>query len=203
VSAREIELKALVERPSEVVARIEARGAVCTFRGRMSDRRYDLPSRALESRDEVLRVRTFAASGGSAARPAEIAWKGPTRQMGGYKEREELEFAVADAAPVEAVLSRLGLDVVDAIDRCVEYYALDEASLRLEWYPRMDVLVEVEGAPAAIEAAVAATGMPRSAFTADRLIDFGARYQRRTGTAPALNLSALGPAKPQWPAWAP
>ncbi|HTT68150.1 MAG TPA: class IV adenylate cyclase [Gemmatimonadales bacterium] len=202
MSAREVELKALVERPAEVAARIETRGAVRTFRGRMSDHRYDLPSRALESRDEVLRVRTFTAACGSAPRPAEVAWKGPTRQASGYKEREELEFAVADSGPVEAILAHLGLTVIDAIDRCVEVYRMDDAALRLEWYPRMDVLLEVEGPPAAIEAAVAATGMPRTAFTADRLVDFGVRYQRRTGTAPALNLEGLGGGQPGWPAWA-
>jgi adenylate cyclase class IV len=203
VSAREVELKAVVERPPELIARLEARGAVRAFRGRMTDHRYDLPSRALESRDEVLRVRTFTAAGGSAPRTAEVAWKGPTRQGSGYKEREEVEFAVADSGPVESILSRLGLIVADAIDRCVEFYALDDASLRLEWYPRMDVLVEVEGAPGAIERAVTATGIPRSAFTADRLIDFGARYLRRTGSAPALSLGALGGGRPQWPGWAP
>ena len=203
MSAREVELKALVERPAELVARIEARGAVRAFRGRMTDRRYDLPSGALTSRDEVLRVRTFTAAGGSAPRSAEVAWKGPTRRESGYKEREELEFAVADSGPVEAILSHLGLAIVDAIERCVEFYDLDDAALRLEWYPRMDVLVEIEGQPAAIESAVAATGMPREAFTADRLIDFGVRYQRRTGSAPALNLGALGGGEPQWPGWAP
>lgn len=203
MSAREVELKAVVDRPADLVARIEARGAVRAFRGRMSDHRYDLPSRELESRDEVLRVRTFTAAGGSAPRPAEVAWKGPTRQDSGYKEREELEFDVAGPGPVETILSRLGLVVVDAIDRCVEFYALGDASLRLEWYPRMDVLVEVEGPPAAIESAVAATGIPRTAFRPDRLIDFGARYERRTGSAPALSLGALAGGRPEWPGWAP
>jgi len=203
VSARELELKAAVERPDELIARIAARGAVRTFRGLMSDRRYDLPSGTLESRDEVLRIRTYAAAAGSQAWPAEVAWKGPTRQEGGYKEREERQFTVADAGPMQVIFARLGLSVVDAIDRCVEFHELNEATLRLEWYPRMDVLVEVEGPPPAIEAAVTATGMPRAAFTTDRLIDFGARFEHRTGTAPVLSLAALGGEKPQWPPWAP
>ena len=203
----ETELKAVVARPDELAARLAACGAAPEFRGRMADRRYDFPARALEAGDQVLRVRSFTAAAGSAARGPEVAWKGPTGRSGGYKQREELEFTVGDAAAVEAVLGRLGFVVTDAIDRCVVYYRMCGAVLRLEWYPRMDVLLEVEGPPAAIEAAVAATGIPRSAFTAERLVDFAARYAQRTGRSAALNLAALDDAGVSgvagWPDWAP
>jgi adenylate cyclase class IV len=202
VSEREIELKAIVDDPAELVARLGSLGATRAFRGRMSDRRYDLPSRSLAARDEVLRVRTFEPAVGSPGRLAEVAWKGPTRQDRGYKERDELQFVVGESGSVEAMLAKLGLAVTEAIDRCVEFYQLRGAVLRLEWYPRMDVLLEVEGQPAAIEEAAAATGVPRANFTADRLLDFAARYQQRTGTAPALNVAALGAGKPAWPDWA-
>ena len=201
MSAREIELKAVVDDPAALETRLEARGARHGFRGRMSDRRYDLPSRALAARDELLRVRSFGAAAGGASRLAEVAWKGPTSSEGGYKVREELQFTVGDAAPVEAILARLGFAVTETIDRCVAFYDLDGAALRLEWYPRMDVLLEVEGSPATIEAAVAACGVPRSAFSADRLIDFAARYRQRTGATPALDLAALGGRQPAWPTW--
>jgi adenylate cyclase class IV len=201
VSEQEVELKAAVRDPEALAARLGSRGAIRTFRGRMSDRRYDLPSRSLESRDQVLRVRAFEPAPGSSRRLAEVAWKGPTRQDRGYKVREELQFTVGDAAPVEAILGRLGLAVTDAIDRCVEFYELDGAVLRLEWYPRMDVLLEIEGPPAAIEAAVVASGVPRAAFTPERLLDFAARYQQRTGAPPALNVAALGGQRPAWPVW--
>jgi adenylate cyclase class IV len=201
VSGREVELKAVVDDPAALAARLNARGATRGFRGRMSDRRYDLTSRALESRDQVLRVRTFLPAAGSAPRPAEVAWKGSTQRDRGYKVREELQFTVGDAMPVEAILSQLGFAVTDVVDRCVEYYELAGATLRLEWYPRMDPLLEVEGAPAAIEAAVTASGIPRAGFTPERLLDFAARFERRTGTAPALNVAALGGARPAWPDW--
>ena len=201
MNGREIELKAVVDDPAALEPRLEAGGARRRFRGRMSDRRYDVPSRALEARDELLRLRSFGAAAGGAPRPAELTWKGPTSREGGYKAREELLCTVGDAAPVEAILARLGFAVTDAIDRCVAFYDLDGAALRIEWYPRMDVLLEVEGSPATIEAAVAACGVPRSAFSADRLTDFAARYRQRTGVAPALNLAALGGEPPAWPAW--
>jgi len=203
VSDEEVELKAVVDDPAALGGRLVARGAIRGFRGRMSDHRYDLPSHALEMRDQVLRVRTFEPAAGSARRAAEVAWKGATQLDRGYKVREELQFTVGDAAPVEAMLVHLGLAVTEAIDRGVEYYELNAAVLRLEWYPRMDVLIEVEGSPAAIEAAVTASGVPRAAFNPDRLLDFAARYQRRTGTPPALNVAALGGQRPAWPDWVP
>ncbi len=203
MSERELEVKAVVDDPAAFARRLAAAGGTLTFRGRMSDRRYDLAGGTLTARDEVLRVRTFAPAAGSASRPVELAWKGPTRVRAGYKEREEHELEVADARPVEIILSRLGFAVTDAVDRCVEFHRLPGAVARIEWYPRMDVLVEIEGEPDGIESAVRASGVPRHLFSSDRLIDWAARFRARTGTEPALSLAAAGAARPTWPAWAP
>lgn len=203
MSQRELELKAVVDDPEALTARLRSHGAQARFRGRMCDRRYDRSDGALTARDEVLRLRTFVAAAGSPPRPAEVAWKGPTGQSGGYKEREEHQFEIGDAGPVEAIISRLGFEVIDVIDRCVDLYEVAGAVVRVEWYPRMDVLVEVEGLPGAIEAAVRATGLLRARFTPERLLDFAGRYRCRTGADPALNLAALGAERPAWPPWAP
>ncbi len=202
-SGRELEVKAVVDDAAAVERCLGASGATLLFRGLMSDRRYDLAGGALTARDEVLRVRTFTPAPGSAGRPAEVAWKGPTGRREGYKEREEHQFEVGDAGVVETILSRLGFTATDAVDRCVEYFRVAGAVARIEWYPRMDVLVEVEGAPDRIEAAVRATGVPRARFSADRLLDFAERYRARTGAAPALSLEAAGAERPAWPPWAP
>jgi hypothetical protein len=47
--------------------------------------------------------------------------------------------------------------------------------------PDMDALLEVEGEPAAIERAVAASGLPRAAFLPESLPYFIAAFERRTG----------------------
>jgi hypothetical protein len=65
-------------------------------------------------------------------------------------------------------------------------YRLGGAVLRLEWYPEMDVLLEVEGAPGAIERAIAATGLDRERFVAESLPYFVAQYEARTGRAAVL-----------------
>ena len=200
--ARELELKAVVPDASGLAARLAAAGATRTFRGVMRDRRYDRPDRSLLARDEVVRVRAFEPAGFGEAR-AELTWKGPTKQTDGYKEREELQFGVDDAAAAGAALGHLGFEVSDAIDRAVEYYELAGAAVRIEWYPRMDVLVEVEGTPEEIERAARASGIPRGDFTADRLLDFAGRFRGRTGTDAVLRLDGLGAnERPGWPQWA-
>jgi adenylate cyclase class IV len=195
--AEELELKAVVPDAAALRVRLSAAGAVAGFRGLMTDRRYDRDG-ALAAQDEVLRVRSYRPTGGPAI--AEIAWKGPaTRSPEGYKRRMELTCETRPA-PDEpgALLEALGYRVVHTIDRKVEVWLLAGATLRIEWYPRMDVLLEVEGAPPAIEAAVSATGLPRDSFTAEALIDFVRRYEPRAGRTAALSLRDLGGDPPPW-----
>jgi len=59
---RELELKAVVDDLGGARKRLEKAGATLTFAGKMSDRRYDVESRALAGRDEVLRVRRYQSS---------------------------------------------------------------------------------------------------------------------------------------------
>ncbi|MBL8985245.1 MAG: hypothetical protein JNJ80_03175 [Gemmatimonadetes bacterium] len=193
----ERELKAVVPDPARVRRSLEAAGAVRTFAGTMADRRFDRDGTLL-ARDEVLRVRSYQAEDG--ATRAQIGWKGPVTVADGYKLRPEHEIETPDAAAAEALLTALGYRPIHAIDRYVEYYRLDDAVVRIEWYPRMDPLIEVEGGAAAIERAVAATGIPRDRFTAESLVAFTARYRERTGSAPAVSLAELGADRPEWPA---
>jgi adenylate cyclase class IV len=184
--ADELELRALVPDADAVRTRLRDAGAVERFRGRMSDRRYDLDGE-LMARNEVLRVRTYYHPGGRTE--SVLGWKGPVRRSPeGYKQREEVEFPVAAGASPDALLRALGYEVVHAMDRDVELLDLDGATLRLERYQHMDPLLEVEGEPAAIERAIRATGLPRAQFTADSLTDFVRRFEARTGTPAVLAL---------------
>lgn len=176
---QELELKAVVTAPDEVVRRLLGGGAALVFRGTMEDRRYDRGNE-LAARDEVLRTRLLTAENGT--RESVLGWKGPTRlSTDGYKLREELEYPVLGAAPPDPLLLALGYTVVHAIHREIEIYRVGDATVRLEHYPRMDVLVEVEGIPSAIEHAIGLTGIPRDQFMADSLAEFVTRYEARTG----------------------
>jgi adenylate cyclase class IV len=189
---REVELKAAVPDYGATLRRVEAAGAALTFVGRQEDRRYDTRDFALRGRDHVLRLRSRRGDGAhAAAGAASVDWKGATAYDGGYKVREELSSGVGDPDALAAILHRLGFVVTLELDREVREYALGAATLRFERYPRMDVLLEVEGEPAAIERAIAATGLPREGFTAERLSAFVERYEARTGGRAALSERAL------------
>jgi hypothetical protein len=105
---------------------------------------------------------------------------------------------VADAAAALALFQALGYGVVQAIDRYVEVYRLGDTVARFEWYPRLDVLVEIEGPPEGIERVIAAAALPRRACLPDPLAAFAARYEARTGRPAVLSEAALEGDCPSW-----
>ena len=181
---REVELKAVVDDLGERRRTIEAAGAALSFEGKISDRRYDFASRELSVRDEVLRTRRYESS---ASTRTYLDWKGPTEMQGAYKVRDEITAPVEDFDSLERILEKLGLGLTWEIDREIAQYQLAGAIIRFETYPRMDVLVEVEGEPGAIEAAIEALGLPRGMFTNERLPDFVHKFEHRTGVRAAIS----------------
>jgi predicted adenylyl cyclase CyaB len=185
---REVELKAVVDDLAERRKKIEDAGAKLSFEGKLSDRRYDLESRELSSRDEVLRVRRYL---GASSTRTYLDWKGPTEFRDVYKVREELTTHVEDFDELEQILLRLGFKLVAEIDRDIAQYRIDGATVRFESYPRMDILVEVEGEPEAIERAIEVLGLARGTFSNRRLTDFVTDFEQRTGVRAAVCDSAL------------
>lgn len=190
-------MKAVVPDPDRVRARLLAAGARPGFAGRMTDVRYDRNGE-LAARGEVLRLRLFRGAGGERAL---LGWKGPASiTVEGWKQRRELEYPLGpgtDAA--QALPEALGYLPVHLLERYVEYYHLERGEARLEWYPRMDTLIEIEGDSQGIDGIIGATGLPRSAFTPEPLAMFAGRFAGRTGVAPALTLAELGADAPRWP----
>jgi len=179
VVREELELKTRVDDPDTVRKAILAAGAELVYRGAMMDRRFDRRGR-LERRDEVVRLRVYHPADKSPEWGV-LGWKGPVQRRGEYRLREEWESRVDDPKAVLVILRHMGYKISVRIDRAIEQYRLGDATLRLEWYPAMDVLLEVEGQPEAIERAVAATGLPRDAFLPESLPHFTAAYEERTG----------------------
>jgi adenylate cyclase class IV len=193
---RELELKAVVADADALRARLERAGASLTFEGRMDDRRYDTPERALEERDHILRVRRYDSTGphGRARAhpsPVSLDWKGAASVENGYKLREELSVAADSADTLARMLGELGYEVTLAIDRDIAQFDLGGAMVRIERYPRMDTLVEVEGEPNAIEHAIRSLGIAREEFSADSVFKFAKRFEERTGMTACLSHAAL------------
>src|ERR1700694_3484470 len=179
----EVELKAVVADPAATRKQLESAGARLTYEGRLLDKRYDIESRELADRDVVLRVRRYESSESTRTY---LDWKGPTATQNGYKVREEISTQVDDFVATEQILDRVGFVVTMEIDREIAQYDLGGATIRFERYPRMDVLVEVEGVPDAIEQAIEALGMSRGEFTSERLLSFVSRLEARTGVRAGL-----------------
>jgi adenylate cyclase class IV len=194
--ASELELKSVVEDPLRLRSALLGAGARCTFRGWLRDRRLDSAG-ALQQMDEVLRLRRWIPEQGRET--AAIAWKGQTTvSADGYKRREEIEVGVDEGAAALRLFEALGYLVTHAIDRAVEVYELDGTVARLEWYPRMDVLVEIEGSPAGMERLIAVAGLERTGCRPDALASFTARYEARSGQPAILAEADLGNAVPTW-----
>ena len=192
----ELELKAVVPDPSRTRERLKAAGAREVYRGMMRDRLFDSDGH-LTAKGEVLRIRSYEPRGEPAH--AMIGWKGPTlRSPEGYKLRQEIEYPTPDGATAARLLEALGYSVIRSIDRYVEIFSIAGATVRLEWYPRMDVLMEIEGTPAAIESAIGQSGLPRSVFLADPLADFVERYEARESHPAVVAERDLANATPSW-----
>src|SRR5438309_11653907 len=172
---REVELKAVIADPQAIETRLAEVGAGLEFRGVMRDKRYDTLQNGLSSRDEVLRFRTYHSEAGVRA---SLDWKGPAEMLSGYKVREEISTGVTDAEATMAMLQRLGYVVIREIDRRIAQYRLGRTMLRVEVYPRMDALIEIEGDPPDIESAIDLLQMRRGDFTAEALSAFVSRFER-------------------------
>ncbi len=181
---REVELKSVVDDLWRCRHAVEAAGGRLVFEGRLEDRRYDTPDRRLAAADVVVRLRTYR---GAERVQAALDWKGPTQIVDGYKTRDELTTEVGDPDTLARMLGFLGYEVSREIDRDIVQYVVCDATVRFETYPRMDVLVEVEGDPSAIEQAIRVLGLPRDGFTTERLLAFCLRFQARTGMTAAVS----------------
>jgi len=188
----EFELKAaLADGGVSLRRRMLATGWRLVFEGDMCDRRYDTPDRSLEGRDEVLRVRRMTAAGEHRMTAGEhrpvLGWKGPASERLGYKVRAEAETRVGDSETTVRILKRLGFtEITLSIDRRVELYEKGGVRVRIEVYPRMDTLVEIEGDPRAVEERLPELGLPREAWKPWGLPEFVCRYEERTGLAARL-----------------
>lgn len=180
---REIEVKGVVADPAALRERLLAAGAREVYRGALFDARYDLPSRELLAKDHVLRLRVYEDAAG---RRAVLDWKGPTGYDTGYKVREEISTPCGDGVAMAELLARMGYVVIREIDREIEIFEVQGTTCRIERYPRMDVLLEIEGEPEAIEAVITLVGMTRAEFTSERLPEFILRYEARTGERAAI-----------------
>src|SRR5437773_9876468 len=98
---REVELKAVVDDLAERRKQIEAAGAALSFEGKMSDSRYDFPSRELSARAEVLRTRRYQSLKST---KTYLEWKGPSELLDVYRVREGISIPAEDFASLAKII---------------------------------------------------------------------------------------------------
>lgn len=182
---REVELKGFAISDAEADAareRLRRAGATLVYEGRLEDRRYDTPDKQLALRDHVLRLRVYRGERVTTS----LDFKGPTGYADGFKVRDEHSVGADDPVVLARILEAMGYVITREIDREIVQYAIAGATVRFERYPRMDILIEVEGAPESIEEAIRVLDLPRERFTSSRLPDFVLRFESRTGERAAL-----------------
>lgn len=179
---KEIELRGAISASGADLVALRHANAKLEFDGAIRDEHFDTPGNALRARDELLRVRLRTQH---EVTVASLDWKGPKERRGGYKWREEVTTA-CDPTSTATILKCLGFRIVQRIDRSVSQYQLEGATVRLEHFPRMDDLAEIEGSPESIEAAILTLGWPRSSFVPESISHFVAEYERRTGSTAIL-----------------
>jgi adenylate cyclase class 2 len=133
----EIEAKVRVDDLAAVRRRLEAVGAkrIKKVHEHNMYLRLNDPDCGLRVRHEV----------DEAGQPRDrVTFKGP-RQAGPFKQREEIEFDVSDAAAAAALFDKLGHSQALAFEKDRETFEFDGCEIVLDEITRLGTFVEVEG----------------------------------------------------------
>lgn len=110
---------------------------------------FDTPERRLLNADSALRLRERMPLGGRRSEEVPttclIAYKGPRRNSGGVKGREEIEFSVGDLTAATALLGRLGFRRTVYYERRRESWQFETCEVCVDELPDGVTYVEIEG----------------------------------------------------------
>ena len=179
----EVELKSVVDDVDRCRAAVERAGAKLVFAGRLEDRRWDTPDRAMLAKDHVLRVRVYRGAG-RPGRSSSGRADAPGRHLQAPRGARHVGLrpgvSLRDAGP-----TRLRGQHRDRPgDRAVRPRRHDGPIRALSTHGRSR---RGRGGAEQIERAIAVLGLAREGFTTDRLPDFVRRYEERTGGRAAIS----------------
>ncbi len=137
----EIEAKLKVDSLGEVEARLAASGASAAGEVIQSDWYFDTADRKLTRGDECLRLRSEKRA---SRERLVLAYKGP-KQKDDYKQRQEAELEVNDAAATESLLTGLGYQKSLGFNKRRRLWHLHGCEVALDELPLLGTFVEIEG----------------------------------------------------------
>jgi adenylate cyclase class 2 len=172
----EIEVKLRVRDRAETVSRLAGLGwQVCAERELERNFVYDLPDRALEKSDRLLRIRE---QGGR----CRLTFKGPAVDGRRHKVREEDEIEIPDGDGLRRILGDLGYQVVWRYEKFrTAYRRTGSGKLLLDETPIGDFL-ELEGEPEWIDQTAKELGYEVSDYVTST---YGALFRQYRNENPA------------------
>ncbi|MDS0298968.1 class IV adenylate cyclase [Halogeometricum sp. S1BR25-6] len=145
----EVEVKLRADHEA-VRARLAEAGAVREASVEQTDTYYDAPHRDFAETDEALRIRRETrvdddASDGDGGETTKVTYKGPLVDEAS-KTRSEHETTLGDRESAEGILSGLGFEPVETVEKDREFFALDGYTVTLDAVTGLGEFVEVEAA---------------------------------------------------------
>ncbi|UCF67243.1 MAG: class IV adenylate cyclase [Acidobacteriota bacterium] len=151
---REIEVKIRIENADEARRELGKAGAVAMTPRYFEDNRvYDDVSESLKSRERLLRLRTVGEHHVLTFKTPPVEEGEPAR----YKVRLEHETRIGDPAVIDSILTALGYRTTYRYQKFRQRYRMDDVIVELDETP-IGVFIELEGPPAAIDAAASRLG---------------------------------------------
>lgn len=175
----ETELRARIDSKDFHLKLAKAR-ATFVSRHIMRDFLFDDVHGSLSRKKQKLRLRMYD------NQRTVVTWKSKRRGASLYKEEYEHEVEIGDFETMMYIFRQLGFRQTFRIDRRVELYRIRDVLIRLEFFPEMDDLVEIEGPRDQLEDVIRALGMRRSDFNNKGQEYFFRAYEERTERKPRL-----------------
>ncbi|MBI2426266.1 MAG: NUDIX domain-containing protein [Candidatus Kerfeldbacteria bacterium] len=174
----ETELRARIDNVQEFRDRLKRARAHLVSMHIMRDFLFDTAEKTLTNRKQKLRLRIYDNS------RTVMSWKEKKHGASQYKEEYEHEVEIGDFETMRRIFEGLGYGLVRRVDRRVEIYHWRHVIIRIEFFPAMDVLAEIEGPKAELEQVIRELGLTRSMFFGKGQEFFFEAYQKRTGQKP-------------------
>lgn len=137
----EIEAKLKIEKPEDMVKRLDLLGA--EFRGELKqvDYYFDDAQKRLMKKDCGLRLRRQISGEGE---KAILTYKGP-RKGGMFKKREEIEIEIGSGESMEKILSKLGYEKVVTVEKKRRVWKFVGYEVAVDEVAGLGNFVEIEG----------------------------------------------------------
>ncbi len=178
---KEKELRGKIDDLNKFRDQLNIAGAKMSQKGFMQDYYFDNPFLNLKSKNQKLRIRVID------YKLIQLCWKGPISVDKQTKIREEIEVGVKNVESLIKIFEKLGFQNTRFYERYFETYLLYDVKIRIEQFPIMDILVEIEGEQHLINRAVTHLDISKDVFGPKTLVSFIKEYEIRNGTPAKLS----------------